>query len=242
MSLENFPAHLYDNAVIVNRSNAVVTIMINRPKAMNTMDGGVIGGVLQALEMCADDSSVAVVVFTGVGDRAFCAGGNLQGGGASAGFRGEAGKNKPPPTSAGAWRSLRMTMATSQVLRNSHFISIAAVNGACAGAGLSWACACDLRVASETALFRSGFLTAGLSGDFGGLAAAPPLALKRIKANLVDSDRLTFEEHLDIEAERHARCGYHPDAAEAGEAFLSKRKAKFVGLSNTREQWEMSKL
>ena len=37
MSLENFPAHLYDNAVIVNRSNAVVTIMINRPKAMNTM-------------------------------------------------------------------------------------------------------------------------------------------------------------------------------------------------------------
>lgn len=61
-----------------------------------------------------------------------------------------------------------MTMATSQVLRNSHFISIAAVNGACAGAGLSWACACDLRVASETALFRSGFLTAGLSGDFGG--------------------------------------------------------------------------
>ena len=59
MSLDSFPSHLFDNAVIVERTEAsVVTIMINRPKAMNTMDSGVIGGVLQALEMCADDPSV----------------------------------------------------------------------------------------------------------------------------------------------------------------------------------------
>ena len=39
------------------------------------------GWVQQALEMCADDPSVAVVVLTGAGEKAFCAGGDLQGGG-----------------------------------------------------------------------------------------------------------------------------------------------------------------
>ena len=57
---------------------------------MNTMSAHVNAGVLQALEMCADDKTVRVVVFTGTGDRAFCAGGNLEGGGASSGFRGQA--------------------------------------------------------------------------------------------------------------------------------------------------------
>jgi 2-(1,2-epoxy-1,2-dihydrophenyl)acetyl-CoA isomerase len=47
------------------------------------------------------------------------------------------------------------------------------VNGACAGAGFSWACACDLRFASDKAIFRSGFLTAGLSGDYGGTWTLP---------------------------------------------------------------------
>ena len=265
---------------------------------MNTMSAHVNAGVLQALEMCADDKTVRVVVFTGSGERAFCAGGNLEGGGASSGFRGQTGSDKPPPTVRGAVRNLRHIATTSLILHNSHFVSIAAVNGACAGAGLSWACACDIRLAAENALFRGGFLTAGLSGDFGGswtlprivgpakareiyilnekiraqealriglvskvipsrgnafqaavqkiaqrLANEAPLALLRIKANFLDSDRNTsFSEHLDVETERHAKCGYHPDAAEAGKAVLSKRKPKFSNVGENRSSWEMSRL
>lgn len=47
--------------------------------------------------------------------------------------------------------------------------TVAAVNGACAGAGLSLALACDLRIATETAVFNTAFLRAGLSGDLGGI-------------------------------------------------------------------------
>jgi len=74
-----------------------------------------------------------------------------------------------------------------------------------------------------------------------GMAQAAPLALKRIKANLVDADRTTFSEHLDAEAERHAKTGFHPDAMEAGTAFMEKRKAKFLAVRK-REPWELSKL
>jgi 2-(1,2-epoxy-1,2-dihydrophenyl)acetyl-CoA isomerase len=54
-------------------------------------------------------------------------------------------------------------------------VTIAAINGACAGAGFGWACACDLRIASETARFNSAFLDVGVAGDMGG-----PWTLPRI--------------------------------------------------------------
>tara|TARA_B110000208_G_scaffold170431_1_gene211969 strand:+ start:58 stop:951 length:894 start_codon:yes stop_codon:yes gene_type:complete len=297
--MDIFPPAAFNDEVLVTThvDGAVVVIKINRPDRMNTMNANVCRGVQCALEMCASNPSVAVVVFTGAGERSFCAGGDLQGGGASAGMRGEAVEGQPPPTVKGAIRTLRTTMSSAQLLRDSHFVSIAAVNGAAAGAGLSWACACDLRICAENAKFRASFLSAGLSGDFGGswllprivgpakarelylfnnklgaeeavriglcsaalplrgdaflaavvaqasvLATAAPLALKRIKANLNDADRTTFAEHLDLEAERHVRCGYHPDAMEAGMAFMGKRRPEFTGIGDDRAPWEMSRL
>ena len=75
-----------------------------------------------------------------------------------------------------------------------------------------------------------------------GLAQAPPLALKRIKANLNDADQIiNFSTALDSEAERHARSGFHPDAAEAGKAFLEKRKPRFAGIGKMPD-WVTSKL
>jgi 2-(1,2-epoxy-1,2-dihydrophenyl)acetyl-CoA isomerase len=236
-----------------------------------------------------------VIVFTGTG-RAFCAGGNLSPDaedGAASGFKGKGGKI--PSTVSMAVRNLRQGMASSELFRNIDKPTIAAVNGACAGAGLAWACACDLRFAAEGAIFRSGFLTAGLSGDYGGtwtlprivgpakaremylmnkkigaeeakaihlvtdvfpketfmasvmeiateMASAPPLALKRIKQNLIFADANTnFSAALDHEAERHARVAYHPDAAEAGLSFMQKRKPVFKGLDK-KKPWELSKL
>ena len=154
--------------------------------------------VTAALELCSDDPTVAVVVFTGTGDRAFCAGGNLQGGGASAGFRAEG----RLATVTGAIRNLRASMHSAQLLRNSHFVSVAAVNGACAGAGLSWACACDLRVASANALFRAGFVTAGLSGGGSHLLCLSPPCLSSLMSHL---SPLRLWGHMDLAA-HHRGC------------------------------------
>jgi len=62
---------------------------------------------------------------------------------------------------------LRSIMEVSELLHTMPAITVAAVNGPCAGAGLSFACACDLRYAARSALFVSAFLRVGSSGDHG---------------------------------------------------------------------------
>merc|ERR1712190_24254 len=146
---------------------------MNQPKSMNTMGPQLNAGVQVALDLASEDDDVRVVVFTGSG-KAFCAGGNLGGGedSASAGFRAKEGQQIPATVRA-AVRNLRSGMSSSDLLRNMDKPTIAAVNGACAGAGFAWACACDLRFAAESAVFRSAFASAGLSGDYGGTWTLP---------------------------------------------------------------------
>jgi 2-(1,2-epoxy-1,2-dihydrophenyl)acetyl-CoA isomerase len=93
------------------------------------------------------------VVLTGAG-RGFCAGGDVTSMTGSSGSGGE-------PV------DLRTIMEISEVLHGMAAISVAAVNGPCAGAGLSFACACDLRYAARSAVFVSAFLRVGSSGDHG---------------------------------------------------------------------------
>lgn len=136
---------------------AVVTL--NRPDKLNTMTGELLSEALRVLAELEADNGVRVLILTGAG-RAFCAGGDLSagpGGGVTAGLSG-----------AAAAERLREFMETSVILSSGRFVTIAAINGACAGAGLSWAAACDIRVATESARFNTAFLSAGLTGDFGG--------------------------------------------------------------------------
>jgi 2-(1,2-epoxy-1,2-dihydrophenyl)acetyl-CoA isomerase len=80
--------------------------------------------------------------------------------------------NGPPPLTSQTGR-LRRFMRTSELLHDMPKITIAAINGACAGAGLAWACACDLRYASVSTVFNTAFLAAAVSGDFGGTWTLP---------------------------------------------------------------------
>lgn len=135
----------------------VATITLNRPDRLNAMTTELIEGVLDRLEQAATDETVRVVVLTGAG-RGFCAGGDL----------GQTGLFADGRQEQDAVAELRRLHQTTVLLHEMPKPTIAAVNGPCAGAGLSWVCACDLRIAAESAVFRTAFLGAGLTGDFGG--------------------------------------------------------------------------
>src|SRR3984957_965802 len=138
-------------------SGPVATVRLTRPDRLNAMTEELIGGVLACLEQATADDAIRAVVLTGAG-RGFCAGGDLGAMGEFAGLR----------TEEASRAELRRLHRTTELLHEMPKVTIAAVNGPCAGAGLSWACACDLRIAAESAVFRTAFLSAGLTGDFGG--------------------------------------------------------------------------
>ena len=151
--------------VLYDVDGPIATITLNRPDRLNAMNMDLLMETLATLERAAGDEAIRVVIITGAG-RGFTAGGDMDllslGGDAAAGItEGEA-------TIDGAIGNLRNIARTSQLMHDMPKVTIAAINGPCAGAGLSWACACDLRYASEKAVFNTAFATAGPSGDMGG--------------------------------------------------------------------------
>lgn len=133
-------------------------IRLNRPQRHNALSPELLDRLLASVEDAVADAGVRVLLLAAAG-RAFCVGGDMAAFGAGAMHAGDADAQV---------RELRRQMRVSELLFGSDLVSVAAIGGACAGAGLSIAAACDLRVASERAVFRTGFLDAGLSGDFGG--------------------------------------------------------------------------
>jgi len=103
------------------------------------------------------DPDVGVIILTGAG-RAFCSGGDVKSmaeGSASQNFE-------------DAVQRLRGRMEVARLLHEIEKPTIAMVNGVAAGAGLSLALACDLRIAARSARFVTAFAKVGFSGDFGG--------------------------------------------------------------------------
>jgi 2-(1,2-epoxy-1,2-dihydrophenyl)acetyl-CoA isomerase len=106
------------------------------------------------------DPGTRVVVITGHGS-AFSVGADLAAPPERRTLRGD--------SAAADLARLRRVGRIAERLHRLPQITVAAVNGACAGAGLSLALACDLRIAAEEAVFNTAFLGAGLSGDLGGI-------------------------------------------------------------------------
>lgn len=150
------------DTVQVDARGGVRIVRLNRPERLNAMVDELLEGLLTALEEAAADPHVRVVVLTGAG-RGFCAGGDLA---AIGNFRADL---DAPERAA----SLRRLQRSSQLLHDMPKLTIAAVNGPCAGAGLSLATATDLRFAARSAVFRTAFIGVSLTGDFGATWSLP---------------------------------------------------------------------
>ncbi len=139
--------------------DGVTVLTLNRPDRLNAMSPSMLDALLEALPRLAADPEVGVVVLTGAG-RAFCAGGDVKAMAEGREFGGTTLEDKA--------QALRSRMEVSRWLHEMPKPTIAMVRGAAAGAGLSLALACDLRVAGDTARFATAFARVGYSGDFGG--------------------------------------------------------------------------
>lgn len=139
------------------REHRVATLTLNRPERLNAISPEMLAALREALVRLASDSDVRVLVLTGAG-RGFCAGGDVK--------RMASGAIDYDAPDAVAL--LREKMELAQVLHDFPKPTLAQVNGPAAGAGLSLALACDLRIAGASARFTTAFARVGLSGDFGG--------------------------------------------------------------------------
>ena len=160
------------SSVLYSVDGGVGTLVLNRPERLNAFDGPMALEVLAALDEAAGDPAVRSLIFTGSG-RGFCAGGDLGALEAGGRARAEGSERLPAPRAQAA--AIRAMERTTELLHEMPKVTIAAVNGPCAGAGLSWACAADVRIASTSAVFTTAFLRAGQTGDYGATWLLPRL-------------------------------------------------------------------
>ncbi len=264
MSGANFETIRYE------KSGAIATLTMNRPERLNSIAGRMMREMSDTLAAVAEDPQVRVLVLTGAG-RGFCAGADLQG--IVEGDRDADDSDTRPPT---------FDFRIPVLLHNMPAVTIAAINGACAGAGFGWACACDLRFAATSARFNTAFLDVGVAGDMGGpwllpriigaarareiyflpgkfdaeealriglvsrvfsddrfrqevgaiverLGEAAPIALRTMKSNFIEAERMDFESYIALETARHIPMFSTADTREAFAAKVEKRKPRFQG-------------
>ena len=141
------------DAVLTARDGAVLTITLNRPDSYNAFTRQLHGELHLALVEEAAEPGVRAVVLTGAG-KAFCSGQDIR-----------EFQELPGSISDALDQTYHPNVRAIRALEKP---VIAAVNGVAAGAGLSLACVCDVRIASSAATFVPGFVGIGLVPDSGG--------------------------------------------------------------------------
>lgn len=131
-----------DNAgvVILEKRGQALWITINRPEKRNALNADVIAGIVRGYREAHDDPAIRVIVLTGAGDKAFCAGADLA-------------------NTGGAFAAMdfaKPNVDYADLLRlsqNATKPSIARINGVCMAGGMGLLCMTDMAVATETAIF-----------------------------------------------------------------------------------------
>jgi enoyl-CoA hydratase/carnithine racemase len=141
--------------ILYEVTDSVATITLHRPERMNAFTGTMMREVIDAFDRVDADDDVRAVIVTGSGDRAFCAGADLAGGGETFAKDGsDIQTDAGVPRDGGGVVSLRIFDCTKPV--------IGAINGASVGVGVTMTLPMDFRLASETAKFGFVFTRRGI--------------------------------------------------------------------------------
>lgn len=146
-----------NDMVLQKLEGGLLTITMNRPERKNALNPDMVAGLVEAARRAADDPEVRAVLFKGAGGS-FCVGGDV---------KSMAAGRAPLPFEV-KMANLRRGMEVSRILHQMPKPVVAQLDGAAAGAGLSMALSCDLRIASRSCKITTAFAKVGFSGDYGG--------------------------------------------------------------------------
>ncbi|MGH0030149.1 MAG: enoyl-CoA hydratase-related protein [Myxococcota bacterium] len=161
MALRDGPLDTGTDELLAEHDGGLVTVTLNRPERRNALSDTLSPALRRLFARLHDAEGVRALLLTGAGS-AFCAGGDVKGMG------GRSPRSDAPRTPEAAIADLtERQVALTGALYALPFPTLAALPGAAAGAGLSIALACDLRIAAASAFVTTGFANVGLSGDYG---------------------------------------------------------------------------
>ena len=143
--------------VLQHLDKGLLTITMNRPDRRNALSPDMTRGLVDAARRAAEDHEVRAVLLKGAGGT-FCVGGDVK----------SMAAGRAPMSFEEKQVTLRKGMEVSRILHQMSKPVVAQLDGAAAGAGLSIALACDLRIASASCKITTAFAKVGLSGDYGG--------------------------------------------------------------------------
>ncbi len=172
--------------ILYEKRDGIATITINRPKALNALNEETIPEFLSRLEDAEKDRNTRIIVITGAGEKAFCAGLDL--------------KTAMGITVTKAVEMSRLGQKLTLAIEDLGKPVIAAINGYALGGGLELAMACDIRIASENARIGQTEVNVGLIPGWGGTQRLPRLVGKGIAKELIFTGKM-------IDAKRAEKIG-----------------------------------
>ena len=140
--------------VELSHDDALATLTINRPDHRNGMTNRMVRETYAALKDLANVATLRVLMLTGAG-QVFCPGADMNW---------ATNEARDPEDSAPADP---ICFQVPALLHEMPAVTVAAINGACAGAGMGWACGADIRVAAASAKFNTAFVNVAFAGDMG---------------------------------------------------------------------------
>jgi enoyl-CoA hydratase len=161
--------------VDVEIENSVATILLNRPEALNAFNTDQLNALLDTLRGLRENKSVRVLIITGAGDRAFAAGADI--------------KTMSGMSKAKGLAFARLGHSVAYAIESLPVPVIAAVNGFALGGGCELALACDIRLASENAVFGQPEVIIGVPPGWGGTQRLPRLIGPGLASEMIFTGR-----------------------------------------------------
>ena len=174
-----------DKNLLVEKKGEICIITLNRPDRMNSLDRETIKSGFKLIREIHYDKNIRVVVITGSGDRAFCAGADL--------------KEREGMNMSEVRLYIKMIKEAFSDIENLPKPVICALNGVAFGGGLELALACDIRIASPNAKFGLTEVSLGIIPGGGGTQRLPRLIGRgKAKELILTAKKITSQEALEI--------------------------------------------